>query len=284
VRYLAVITLAVFPALAAGRDSSNWKVEDHETIQRTFPVASGAGPKKLSVDNLDGFIHVDAYGGSEVRVSVERSTTAESQEALAEAKRDVKLDMSQEGNLVRLYADSPSRHNCCCGCCCCRYHMRFDYEIQVPKDIDLVLKNLNREIQVKGTAGDFEIHGLNGAIDMQAVAGSGSVHTLNGKVKVVFARNPERASQFHTLNGAVDVYFQQPLNADLKFQTLNGGVWADFDLAPLESSSAPEFRGAKLIYSSFRTNRRGSGRVGNGGPLLTFSGLNGPIRLHTKPQ
>jgi hypothetical protein len=283
VKYVTAIVLASIPALAAAQDCSNCKVEDRETIQRTFQMASGTSPKKLLVDNLNGFIHVNAYAGSEIRVSVERSTTAESKEALAEATRNVKLDMSQEGNVVRLYADTPCRHNSCCDRCN-NYRVRFDYEIQVPKDTCLVLKNLNREIAVTGTTGDFEIHGLNGGIDMKSVAGSGSVHTLNGEVKVVFAHNPERASEFHTLNGSVDIYFQQPLNADLHFKTLNGGVWADFDLAPLVSSSVPEQRGAKLIYSSFRTNRGGSGRVGNGGPLLTFSGLNGPIRLHTKPQ
>jgi hypothetical protein len=283
VRHAALIAFAILPALAAGSDSSSWKVEDHETIQRTFQMAAGANPKRLTVDNLDGFIHVNAYSGSEIRVSVERSTTADSREALAEARHDVKLEMSQQGNSVRLYADTPSRHNNCCGCCR-NYRVRFDYEIQVPKEVELELKNLNREIQVTGTAGDFDIHGLNGRIDMESVAGSGSVHTLNGKVRVVFARNPQRASEFHTLNGEIDVYFQQPLNANLNFKTLNGGVWADFDVAPTVDSSVREQHGVKLIYSSARTNRTHSGRAGGGGPLLSFSGLNGPIRLHTKPQ
>ena len=81
----------------------------------------------------------------------------------------------------------------------------------------------------------------------------------------------------------MDIYFQPPLNADLKFRTLNGGVWADFDLAPPPSSDTSESRG-RLIYSSVRSNRNGSGRVGKGGPILSFDGLNGAIRLHTKTQ
>jgi hypothetical protein len=279
-RYLALTTLAVLPALAAGRNSDTWTMEDHETINRTFQVTSGSNPKRLLVDNMDGFIHVNATSGSEVKVSVERHTKAESQEALAEAKRDVKLDMSQQGNFVRLYVDSPFRNNNR-GDRYYNYRVEFDYEIQVPREIELVLKNMNHEIAVKGTSGDFEIHGLIGGIDMEGIIGSGTVRTLNGKVKVAFARNPERACQFHTLNGTVDVYFQEPLNADLKYHTLNGGVWADFDLTPLDFSSS---QNGRLIYSSARTNRNGSGRVGSGGPELNFSGLNGAIRLHTKTQ
>lgn len=122
---------------------------------------------------------------------------------------------------------------------------------------------------------------MNGGIDLENVSGSGTVNTLNGKMKVVFSSNPRKECTFHTLNGAVDVYFQKPLNADLKYSTLNGGVWADFDVDPV--APAATHNGDKLIYS-FRGNRNRSGRVGSGGPLLTFNGLNGAIRLHANSK
>ena len=193
---------------------------------------------------------------------------------MQEAKRDVKLDMSQQGSFVRLYVDGPFRSpnggtnyrgNDYYG-----YRVTFDYEIQVPKATELSLHTITNEIVVKRTTGDFDIHGLNGGIDMEEISGSGTVKTLNGKLKVAFARNPEHDSQFHTLNGAMDVYFHEPLNADLHFKTLNGGVYADFDV-----SSIP---GTALVSE----RRNGSARAGKGGPALTFNGLNGAIRLHTK--
>jgi hypothetical protein len=276
-----MLPLAAVLALAYGGSSDDWQVEDHETINRTFQVGSGAGARRLLVDNMNGFIHVTANGGSQVRVSVERHTTAESKAALADAKRDVKLEMSQQGNEVRLYVDSPSRHNDH-GDRYDKYRVRLDYEIEVPREIELVLKNMNHEIQVNGTSGNFEVHGMNGGIDMEGVAGSGFVNTLNGKIRVAFARNPDHDTSFHTLNGKVDIYFQEPLNADLRFHTLNGGVWADFDVAPDPSSVSGQ--NGHLIYSSARSNRNGSGRVGSGGPVLTLNSLNGAIRLHTKTQ
>ena len=45
------------------------------------------------------------YSGSEVQISVQKHVGADSNEAMAEAKRDVKLDISQQGNYVRLYVD-----------------------------------------------------------------------------------------------------------------------------------------------------------------------------------
>ncbi len=275
----AIVLLAV--VTAEGADWRDWKYEDNETITRSFDVR-GSG-RKLLVDNISGFIHVTGYEGTQIQVNVHKHIQARSPEAVQEAKRDVKLDMSQQGSLVRLYEDGPFRTGNGTnyrGEDYYGYRVSFDYEIQVPRETDLSLKNITSEITVKRTVGNFEIHGLNGGIDMDEVAGSGSVRTLNGKLRVAFTKNPERDSEFHTLNGAMDVYFKEPLNADLRFKTLNGGVYADFDVTPIPGvTQASEQRNGRFYY---RSNRNGSARAGKGGPALTFDGLNGAIRLHTK--
>ena len=138
----------------------------------------GSGGRKLLVDNVHGYVHVTGYSGSQVQVTIEKHIYADSSEAMAEAKRDVKMDMSQQGNFVRLYEDGPfrngngielSRRQAITGIawssistCRCRI------------DTELVLKTVNRgDIQVKKTTGDYEIHGLNGGIEMEEIAGSG---------------------------------------------------------------------------------------------------------------
>ncbi len=275
----AMILLTVLAAGAA--DWRDWKYEDNETLTRSFDVR-GSG-RKLLVDNISGFIHVTGYDGTQIQVNVHKHIQARSPEAVQDAKRDVKLDMSQQGSFVRLYEDGPFRGSNGTnyrGEDYYGYRVNFDYEIQVPRETELSLKNITSEITVKRTIGNFEIHGLNGGIDMDEVAGSGTVRTLNGKLRVAFAKNPERDTEFHTLNGAMDVYFKEPLNADLHFKTLNGGVYADFDVTPLPGvTQASEQRNGKFYY---RSNRNGSARAGKGGPALTFDGLNGAIRLHTK--
>jgi hypothetical protein len=272
-RRIIILAIAFLPAFAADwSDWRTWKYEDQEIVKRSFDVP-GAG-RKLLVDNISGFIHVTGYDGAQLQVSVQKHIYGRSPEAVQEAKRDVKLDMSQQGSFVRLYVDGPFRNagggTSYRGDDYYGYRVNFEYEIQVPKGTELSLHTITDEIVVKRTTGDFDIHGLNGGIDMVEIAGSGTVKTLNGKLKVSFAKNPEHDSEFHTLNGAMDVYFQEPLNADLHFKTLNGGVYADFDV-----SSIP---GKPLVSD----RRNSSARAGSGGPALTFNGLNGAIRLHTK--
>ena len=275
---LAFMTLILLPALAWGqRDESNWKFENRETIHRSFDVSSASNAKKLLVDNRNGFIHVNGYGGKEVQVTVEKHIRAQSSEALAEAQRDVKLDMSQQGSFVRLYEDGPFRsHGRDDGYY--GYHVDFDFEIQVPSDTELVLKGFNQEIQVKKVAGDFDIHDFNGAIDLEEVSGSGSVDTFNGKIKVAFSKNPARETRFKTFNGSVDVYFQPTLDADLHFMTFHGALYTDFEVNAL--SSGGESKNGKSIYRS--SHRMTAGRTGKGGPGLSFDTFNGSSRLHSK--
>src|SRR5437879_388024 len=105
---LVVAPLAVAPLGAQQRwDDRNWRVDEKETIRKTFDLSSGSGDKRLLVDNVSGAVHVTGYGGSQVQVAVEKHIYAYSNEALQEAKRDVKLDMSQQGNYARLYVDGP---------------------------------------------------------------------------------------------------------------------------------------------------------------------------------
>jgi len=277
------------PALALAqsrdRDSRRWRVEEKETIKRNFDVTAGSGPQKLLVDNMSGYIHVTGYAGREVQVSVLKHIGADSNEAIAEAKRDVKLDISQQGNFLRLYVDGPFRSSNGTnyrGDDYYGYHVYFDYDIQVPYATELVLKSVNfGTIEVKKTSGDFDINGLNGGIEMDEISGSGRVRTLNGPLKVTFTKNPTKASEFRSLNGKVDVYFQPGLNADLNLQTLNGGIYSDFDvIARAATPRAGESANGKFIYRSDR--REMNGRIGSGGPELTFYALNGAIRLHSK--
>ena len=250
-------------------------IEDKETIDRSFPNAT-----KLLVDNINGTIHVTGVSGNSLHFKADKTITAESSEALAEAKRDVKLDVSTQGSFVRLYVDGPFREHDR-GRQFYGYQVKFDYDIQVPIGIELILKTVNGgEITVKGTNGPYDIRHVNGAITMENIGGSGTVSSVNGPLKVSFSKNPTEAAKFHTVNGGIDVHFKSPLNADMKFKSINGHVYTDFDVAALPMSvGTTETRNGKFIYKADRSQ---AGRIGKGGPMLDFETINGSVHLFTK--
>jgi hypothetical protein len=281
-------TVAIGARLLAAQSHDSgygWSMHQDETIQRTFQIQEGSGLPKLQVENVSGYIHVTGYTGNQIQVKVRKRMDADSAQQLETAKQDVKLGVSQQGNAVRLFVDGPFReHDDGRG----RdkngsgYRVAFDYDIQVPAATQVVLKTINDgDIVLRKTTGDYDIRGLNGGIQMEEVGGSGTVRTLNGPVKVSFSRNPERASEFRTLNGKMEIDFQPGLNADVNFRTLNGAIYTDFEVAvrPAQVSAGEGAKG-KWVYRLDR--RRMSGRVGAGGPELTFETLNGEILLRSK--
>jgi DUF4097 and DUF4098 domain-containing protein YvlB len=279
---LIVLAAALVPLLGAQHHESDWTFENQETINRTFKVASGDNVSKLLVDTVNGYIHVTGGPGSEIKVKVEKHIRAETQSDLDRARHDVTLDMSQDGNTVKLYENGPFRTATGMNWSSdrYRYYVKFDCEIEVPAGAQLDLHELNGPIQIKKSSGNFNIKTLNGKVDMQEIGGVGSVKTLNGAVSVAFARNPEAQSSFDTLNGAIDVYFQPALSADISFKTLHGGVYSDFDVTTVPTVIRGDGSGTRFIY---RSGGNMKVRAGKGGAALSFRTLNGAIRLHSKP-
>ena len=250
-----------------------------ETIRQTLP-----GAARLEVDNVQGYIHVSGYNGSEIQMVAEKTIEAESAERLEAAKQEVKLDVSRSGDSLILFVDGPFR-------CHCEdhlwgvydhghrgYRVTFDFEIKVPAATFLRLATVNSgDIRVENTTGDFDIGNVNRGIEMTEVSGSGLVHTVNGPIKVLFAKNPSSACSFGTVNGSIETSFRGNLNADVRVKTFNGQAFTDYDVTALPRMvSAGERRDGKFVYHSDDFNGM---RIGNGGLELKYDTLNGSIRI-----
>lgn len=257
---------------------SRMPLNEQETIRKSF--AFGAGQRRLEVDNVFGAIEVVATNSDRAELVVTKVIRAETQERLEAARSEVKLDMSQTGNEVRLYVDGPFRCRGSRDCSGVRdhdgYRVKMDFQVQVPRNIDLKLSTINEgKISVAGVSGDFSLHNVNGAIEMSEIAGSGRARTVNGEVKANFRENPRANSEFASINGRLELQFAKNLSADFRFSTLNGAVYSDYPLTALpERPALQERRNGKLV---FRTDGHTGGRVGSGGPEIKLENLNGDI-------
>src|SRR5215471_2682227 len=258
-------------------------VRDQETIRKSFTLP--AGERLLDIDNVTGFIEVTGSQTDQVQVVVNKTIRAESKEKLEKARKEVTLDVTQEGGSLKLYVNGPFRCNCCgCNDGCMHsdrdsgYSVRMDFQVQVPQNIALKLRTVNGgHVQVKDVTGNYTVRNVNGGIEMENVAGSGSARTVNGGVKVVFRENPRENSEFASINGSIDLYFARNLSADFRFKTMNGGIFTDFPMTSLPAHvTQPERRDGRFI---FRSDRFTGGRVGAGGPEIKAQNLNGSIRV-----
>ena len=224
---------------------------------------------------MNGFIEVTGGSGGTVEMDVDKSLQASSQDRLALAKKEISLDVTREGGLLRVMVNGPFRSR---GGGDLGYQFTYNFKLRVPRDISLDLRTVNHShILVEGTSGDFNVRNVNGGIEMRNVAGSGSVSTVNGPVKVSFAQNPLRATSFKTVNGTLDLAFRPGLNADFSIHRLHGEIDTDFDTAALPvKQPVPERHGQRTVW---RIQRETGIRIGNGGPLLTLKTVNGDVLI-----
>jgi hypothetical protein len=84
------LAILLLPLLGLGQSRPEaWKVEDRETIRRSFTVSPGG---RLEIDNVNGFIHVAGGAGPQVEATIEKRIRAASKDRLEAARNEVKLD------------------------------------------------------------------------------------------------------------------------------------------------------------------------------------------------
>src|SRR5215469_4893022 len=255
-------------------------VEAQETIQKSFSMA-GVEHRSLEIDNVWGSIEVVGTGSDQARLTLSKSIRAESKDKLEQARKEVTLDITEQEGFLKFYINGPFRCHCD-GECGHRefdgYIVKMDFQIQIPRDVDIRLKTVNEgRVVVREINGNFLVRNVNGDVEMGSISGSGTARTVNGPVKVSFRRNPREASDFQTVNGAVELRFARDLAADFRFKTFNGSIYSDFPVAALPvRPMQEEHHGAKVVY---RADRYTGVRIGTGGPEIKVQNLNGDIRI-----
>lgn len=278
----SLLALALVAGLAAAAPLlAKERVLDRESSAQSFELAEGAAAR-LVVDNVFGHIRVRSHDARRIDLKLEKTIFGRSEEKLERARREVRLEITSEPDLVDLYVNGPFRnptrrewsgswHDP-------GYRVVYDFELSVPRDIDLEVKTVDGgTVEVAGVRGHFEVINVNGGIEMSGVAGSGSVETVNGPVRVVFDANPTGDSSFVTVNGDVEVFFRASLSADLNLQSTFGELWSEFDVRPLAARPPVESveGGSRII----RTDTGARVRVGGGGPSHSFQTLNGDVLI-----
>src|SRR6267154_2735616 len=259
-------------------DDPALNVRAEEKIEKSFSLPSVH--RTLEIDNIWGSSEVVGTSSDQAKLTINKSIRAESKEKLEQARKDVTLDITQQPDTLKLYVNGPFR--CDCHDCNRRggegYIVKMDFQLQVPRDIDIKIKTVNEgRVSVRDINGSFLVRNVNGDIQIHNIAGSGTARTVNGPVKVSFRQNPREASDFQTVNGSIELQFARDLSADFRFKTFNGGIYSDFPVtATPVAAMQQERRGSKVI---FRADRYTGARIATGGPQIKVENLNGDIRI-----
>lgn len=271
--------------LIISQNSFASNIEKKETIKKILTFSKSVESREFEIDNVNGSIQVVGEKRKDVLLVVHKKIKARSKKKLEEAKKEIKLDITEDDGVISIYVDAPFRK--ADGSINYRgyrhygYEVTFNFEVKIPHGTDIYLKTINDgDISVKNVAGDYDVKNINGSITMSGLAGSGKVYALNGEVELDFDRNPKSDCYFGSLNGDVDIGVQENFSADLLIKTFNGDVYTDFPVTYLPHQAIEKKKkGGKFVY---KTGKRTKVRVANGGPVIELDGFNGDINVLKK--
>ncbi len=262
-----------------------------ETIKEEISFSSNSSKNMLVVQNVNGPISVEGYNGSTIKIEVEKSISAKSENRLDEGKRDIQLKIEEVENRIYVYLESPWNHfDTTLGRYVNerrngkweqpKYEYYLDIKLKVPKHTNVKLGTMNDgDIYAKDVQGDeIIVSNLNGAITLHNITGRTDVNALNKDINITYFENPTGDSKYNSLNGDVNVTFKDDLNADVSFKSLNGDMFTNYDTAKLKAELVQKkSKSGKGLKYNLSSNQ--SYRIGSGGIKLDFNLLNGDATL-----
>lgn len=138
-----------------------------------------------------------------------------------------------------------------------------EFVVHLPPGVKLVTSTVNGSLDITGVTSEVEASTVNGGIDAASTGGPVRARTVNGSIVARMRTLGDRDLDFETVNGSVEVWVPDRIDAELDMRTVNGRVQSDFP----------------LTVSGRINPRHIRAKIGNGGPRISMSTVNGSVEL-----
>jgi hypothetical protein len=219
----------------------------------------------LYVRNLNGAVRVERGAGSRVEVTATKRWRRSDPD-------DVRIEQKKDGDDIVICAIWTDNSRCDADGYSSRgdgwrrnrnNDVSVDFVISLPPGVKLGASTVNGALDIRGASSTVEASTVNGGIDASTSGGPIRASTVNGSIVVKMGEVGDRDLDFETVNGSIEVWVPDKLNADVTLKTVNGRVSSDFPMT-LSGRINPRHLRAK---------------IGDGGPRITLSTVNGSVEL-----
>ena len=250
---------AVAGESAAGGGATGVVAEEGgATVQRineSYRLAPGA---RVEVRGINGPVEITTAEGDTAEVQIE--SRADDAKALERAK--IRVEHASDRLVVRgpengggggflgwlTGRGKGAKHN---------------VKLLLPRKIALSASGVNGRLRVGEIEGGMNVSGVNGSVEVASAAGGADVSGVNGGVSFALASVGQEGVQVSGVNGRVELRLAPTVNADVDVSGLNGRVSNELPNATVGDQGRSHF----------------SARVGQGGPRISLSGINGGVTL-----
>ena len=219
----------------------------------------------LEIKGVNGDVFVERAAGDEIEV---RATL----QGRRDDPRDVRIERveHEEGlTFCAVYPTPRGKRENYCGAgsdgrmSVERNDVEVRFEVTLPAGVDFAGKTVNGDVEAEDLGSDLALQTVNGDVVL-STTGFAEATTVNGSIDAVMgAAELADGLKFTTVNGSITLDVDDDVSADIEAKWVNGSLDTDLPF--------------RVHGRMSRTSARGS--LGEGGPLLSLSTVNGSIRL-----
>ena len=219
----------------------------HQSSSQVFSLSAQGS---VSLQNINGDVHIRAWDRNEVRI--EAVKTAARKDLLNEAL--VLVDSSADTIDIRTrYAGDPNANP-----------GSVEFTVMVPRHARLSqIKLINGTVDIEGVSGGVTASSVNGTVRAQKIAGDAHLSTVNGKLEATFEHLCDaKMISLHSVNGSISLSIPYDAGAEFNARNVTGGIDNDFGIPVRQDHAAG---------SQLHGVRKG------GGTYIHIDNVNGPI-------
>jgi hypothetical protein len=230
---------------------------------RPFHWAGTLGPgETVTVKGINGVIRAEPSTDGQVVV-----------DAVKHGRRDdpdrVEIQVEREKKGVRFCARYPSLWGGgltdCDGLSDTHSDVQVDFTVRLPAGIEASLVTVNGEIEGHDLRNPIQARTVNGSVHI-ATTERAEARTVNGTIVARLAPRGHADLHFATVNGSIRLDLPRDAQAEIRAHTVNGDIRSNFPVT---------------IHGGW-IGRRLEGRIGQGGPVIEMSTVNGSIELRSE--
>ena len=141
-----------------------------------------------------------------------------------------------------------------------------DFEVRLPKGVNVGAWSVNGEVNVDGATGEVEAGSVNGGVDATSSGGPVQATSVNGTVHARMGRVGTEDLDFSSVNGNVIAEFGEDIDAQVELSTVNGRFQTDWP----------------VTITGRIDPRRLRATLGKGGRRIRLSTVNGNVELRKR--
>ena len=288
-KYNKIITISTLLLLAFNVNAKPHESKQH--ISEKYEFSHDSSDNLLYVHNVNGFVEIEGYDGTEVLIELDKTISANSKSNLQLGLDETSFQVVIHENQIHMYLKTPHTYlkfdkgkvNFRMNHQHSTYNFNMNYKIKVPKYTNLNISTVNSgHIKINNIQTNIiKANNINGKISLTKVSGIMHLKTVNGDVALSYLNQDIQPSIFESVNGTFDISLVDQANLDISYETLNGSFYTYLDTVDVSAVVKKEIhkkqRGIKYKFIPSKNIKIGTGDI-----KFSFKTINGDINITKK--